>query len=213
MSLKLYWSPGACSFVPHTMLRASGEPFGQQMVALRKGEQNSAEFLAVNPGGQVPVLIAEGHTITQIPAICLYLAQRSPAQGFLPTEPLALARAMADLCWFNNTVHPTFSHVFMPHKYAPDEATQATVRNHALAKYRELLGEVQARVAAGSPYLNGAQWGPADVYAMTVLRWGTLVGIDPTDYPTLWSFVQKLAEVPAVAQTMEVERVPLSYLK
>jgi glutathione S-transferase len=26
MTLKLYFAPGACSFVPHTLLEASGEP-------------------------------------------------------------------------------------------------------------------------------------------------------------------------------------------
>ena len=27
MSLKLYFAPGACSFVPHALLETSGEPF------------------------------------------------------------------------------------------------------------------------------------------------------------------------------------------
>ncbi len=55
MSLKLYFSPGACSFVPHVMLQLSGSDFEPAMVKLHKGEQNGDEYKAINPRSQVPV--------------------------------------------------------------------------------------------------------------------------------------------------------------
>ena len=39
MSLKLYFAPGACSFVPHTLLETAGVPFEPVMVKLHKNEQ------------------------------------------------------------------------------------------------------------------------------------------------------------------------------
>ena len=39
MSLTLYFAPGACSFVPHCLLEASGAPYEPHMVKLHKGEQ------------------------------------------------------------------------------------------------------------------------------------------------------------------------------
>ncbi len=66
MTLKLYFAPGACSFVPHTLLEASGAPFEPVMVKLHKGEQQSPEYRAINPRGQVPVLVDDGQVITQI---------------------------------------------------------------------------------------------------------------------------------------------------
>ena len=71
MSLKLYFSPGACSFVPHCLLQLSGAAFEPHMVKLHKGEQNGEEYKAINPRGQVPVLVDEGQVITQILAIIL----------------------------------------------------------------------------------------------------------------------------------------------
>jgi glutathione S-transferase len=44
MSLKLYFAPGACSFVPHVLLQLSGAPFEPTMVKLHKGEQNGEEI-------------------------------------------------------------------------------------------------------------------------------------------------------------------------
>ena len=68
MSLKLYFSPGACSFVPHSLLQLSGASYEPIMVKLHKGEQHGDEYKAINPRGQVPVLIDNGQVITQIVA-------------------------------------------------------------------------------------------------------------------------------------------------
>jgi glutathione S-transferase len=53
-------------------------------------------YKAINPRGQVPVLIDEGKVITQIVAIILYLDQKFPEAKFLPTEPLARAKSIED---------------------------------------------------------------------------------------------------------------------
>ena len=42
MSLTLYFAPGACSFVPHCLLEASGVAYEPTMVKLHKGEQYDA---------------------------------------------------------------------------------------------------------------------------------------------------------------------------
>ena len=42
MSLKLFFAPGACSFVPHSVLELSGAAFEPMLVKLPKGAQRSA---------------------------------------------------------------------------------------------------------------------------------------------------------------------------
>ena len=97
MSLKLYFAPGACSFVPHCLLQLSGVDYEPAMVKLHKGEQNGEEYKAINPRGQVPVLVDDGHVVTQILAIILYLDQKFPDAKFLPTE--ASMRKPTKACW------------------------------------------------------------------------------------------------------------------
>ena len=125
MSLKLYFAPGACSFVPHAMLELAGAPFEPVAVKLHKGEQRAPEYLALNPRGQVPVLVDDGEVITQIVSILLHLDAKFPQAGILPASGLARTRALSTLAWMNNTVHPTFTHVFMPQKFTGDEGAQA----------------------------------------------------------------------------------------
>ena len=214
MTRKLYFAPGACSFVPHTLLETLGEPFEPVMVKLHKGEQNTPEYRAINPHGQVPVLVDGDAVITQIVAIVDYLDRRHPSAGFLPTEPLARARVIEALAWMNNTVHPTFTHVFMPFKYSDKPDVQAELKAYNAQLYRPMLAEIEAMAleaaASGSAFLAGPQFGPLDTYALTLLRWGGFAGIDPTSFPALWAHVQKVAQLPAVARAIARERLQLN---
>ncbi|MDZ7910117.1 MAG: glutathione S-transferase N-terminal domain-containing protein [Gemmobacter sp.] len=210
MSLKLYFAPGACSFVPHAMLELSGAAFEPTSVKLHKGEQRSAEYLALNPRGQVPVLVDGGEVVTQIVAILLHLDAKLPQAGILPATGLARTRALSTLVWMNNTVHPTFTHVFMPQKFTDDEAAQKAVQAFARKTYRDLLGEIEAMAVRATPWLAGEQPSALDAYALTLLRWGGYAGIDPTTLPATWDLAQRFAALPAVARAIERERLQLN---
>ena len=214
MSLKLYYAPGACSFVPHTLLEAIGEPYESAMVKIHKGENYEPAYKSINPRSQVPVLVDGDEVITQIVAIVTYLAERFPRMGFLPADPLAKARVLEALAWMNNTVHPTFTHIFMPHKFADNKAVHGDLKAYNTPLYRGMLGELQALVAAaqarGWAWLGGERFGPLDAYALTLLRWGSLAGIDPAAFPVLWAAVQRTAALPYVARVIERERLQLN---
>ena len=217
MTLKLYFSPGACSFVPHALLETAGVPFEPVLVKLHKGEQQTPEYRAINPRGQVPVLVDGSEVITQIIAIVSYLDGRFPDQAFLPCELLARTRVLETLAWMNNTVHPSFTHVFMPHKFAGSPEGQAEIKAFNADVYGKLLGELEAmagRAAQGDgAWLGGAHFGPLDAYALTLLRWGGFAGFDPTGFPALWAHVQRAARLPAVARAIERERLQLNVYK
>jgi glutathione S-transferase len=213
MSLKLYYASGACSFVPHTALELAGATFEPALVKLHRGEQRTPEYLALNPRGQVPVLVDDGEVITQIVAIAQHLDAKFPQAGLLPADGLARTRALQTLAWMNNTVHPTFTHVFMPYKFTGDESAQQAVKAHAIETYRGLLAEIEALVAKASPWLGGDKPGVLDAYALTLLRWGGFAGIDPQSLPETWALVQRFAALPAVARVIERERLELNVYK
>ena len=216
MSLKLYFSPGACSFVPHVLLQLSGAAFEPAMVKLHKGEQYGEEYKAINARGQVPVLVDDGKVITQIVAIILYLDQKFPEAKFLPTEPVARAKAIEVLAWMNNTVHPTFTHIFMPQKLSDQTDVQAALKTFNTQIYKGLLSELEGLVSTHvsvSGWLSGERLGPLDAYALTLTRWGSIAGIDPTAYPSLWAHVNRVANDAQVAQVIERERLQLNLFK
>ncbi len=211
--MTFYFAPGACSFVPHCLLEASGTAFEPVMVKLHKGEQHSPEFLALNPRGQVPVLVQNNIALTQIVAMCNYLHDLFPQQHFLPSEPLAKSQVNSLLAWMNNTVHPTFTHFFMPAKFSADSTTQANIKAAAALQYAALLHDLQALVSklpAEGQWLSGQHFGPADAYCLTLTRWGGFTGLDPQSLPALWAHVQRVAAHPPVARVIERERLQLN---
>jgi glutathione S-transferase len=211
MRFELYFAPGACSFVPHTLLEASGEAFEPKLLKLHKGEQKSPEFLALNPNGQVPLLVDGGTPIAQIVGICLHLEACFPGKNWLPTSGVARAQALSWLLWMNNVAHPTFTHVFMPAKFTPDEAAQASVKAHNLALFGEVLAKLDAEIAKrGTPFWLGDSFSPLDAYSLTLARWGSMVGHDPSKFPALWALVGRTAALPAVARVIERERLTLN---
>ncbi len=215
--MKLYFSPGACSFVPHTLLETAGAPFEPVLVKLHKAENFSPEYKAINPRSQVPVLVDGDQVVTQIFAIVSHLDDRFPQLGFIPREPLARTRMFETLAWMNNTVHPTFTHIFLPHKFAESDAAKAELKAFNTNLYRGHLEELEALVeqagAAGKPYLAGDRFGPLDAYTLTLARWGGIAGIDPAAFPATWAFIERIAALAPVARAIERERLQLNLFK
>jgi glutathione S-transferase len=220
MSLQLYFAPGACSFVPHALLEAAGAAFEPKMVKIHKGEQYGDEYKALNPRAQVPVLVTDGTAITQIIAIATFIADSFPAAHFLPAAALQKARILQTLAWMNNSVHPTFTHIFMPQKFTPDAAAQATIKAHSVQLFADQLREIDALI--GEAKAKGGQYAAAayghdhltalDAYTLTFTRWGSIAGIDPTQLTHAWAHIQTLAAHPAIAKVIERERLQLNMM-
>ena len=66
-----------------------------KLVNLAAGEQNSSEFLKLNPLHQVPVLVDGDFVLTESRAILAYLVNKfQPGSSLYPTDPKA--RAIVD---------------------------------------------------------------------------------------------------------------------
>ena len=217
MTTRLYFSPGACSFVPHVLLENAGATFEPVVVKLHKGEQYGDAYKTISPRSQVPVLVTGGTVITQILAIVTYVNDQYPAMGYLPADPMEKAKALETLAWMNNTVHPTFTHIFMPHKFTDKPELHDELKRHSTALYALHMADLEslagAMQLAGRAYLVADKLGPLDAYTLTLLRWGSIAGIDPTGYPVAWAHVQRIAALPAVARVIERERLQLNLYK
>jgi glutathione S-transferase len=94
MALKLYHAePAANSLKAMIYVHEKELPFESIYVDLHKFEQHSPEFIAINPEGQVPVLIHDGNTITHTTVIGEYLEDAFPdAPPLRPNTPVGNAR-------------------------------------------------------------------------------------------------------------------------
>jgi glutathione S-transferase len=74
-------------------------PLERVVVDLTKGEQRGKPHLGRNPNGRVPVLDDDGFVLWESRAIMQYLAERTPGQTLLPTDPRARADVNRWLFW------------------------------------------------------------------------------------------------------------------
>jgi len=113
MSIVLYHHPFSRAAGAVWMLEEVGVPYELRFVDFAANQQKSAEILALNPMGKLPILTEDGVVVTEAAAIGLYLADRhaygrlaprvdDPARGtylrwslFAPSviEPGVMARA------------------------------------------------------------------------------------------------------------------------
>jgi glutathione S-transferase len=212
MNLHLYYSPGTCSFVPHVALELVKEAYEQNFEAspinLLKGEQFTPEYKLINAQGQVPVLVADGSSFTQVIAIVNYLHEKFPNANIFPADPVQKAHAISMLAWMNNTVHPTFTRVFRPERFS-DAASKDAVKMVALETYKTYLAEIEEILSKGQNFICGDQLTPADIYAITFIRWAGLAKIDQQSYPHYYKYAERLAELPTVKNIMAKEGISL----
>lgn len=148
-------------------------------VNLARGEQRSAEHLARNPLGRLPVLeLDDGSFLTESGAIIEYLEELYPEPPLLGESPLERARSrelerVADfgvLGPVSRIIHATQSPLGLP---AVPEIAAAGRR--ALP---EGLGVLDARLADGRPFLGGTRPMLADCTLQAALHFARFAEID-----------------------------------
>ncbi len=93
-------------------LEECGLPYTLHPVDIAKGEHKTPQFLAMNPNGQIPVIVDhEGPgglkvTLSQSTAILLYCAEKSGK--FLPQDPAARPAVLQALMNASTDVTPVF---------------------------------------------------------------------------------------------------------
>ena len=82
--LILYTNPQSRGRIARWMLEEIGEPYQTEIVGY--DQMKDARYLAVNPMGKVPAIKHDGHVVTEVAAICAYLADVFPQAGLGPNS-------------------------------------------------------------------------------------------------------------------------------
>jgi glutathione S-transferase len=209
--IKLYYAPGACSLAAHIALEEIGSRFELSRVDLAANQQNSAEYLRVNPKARVPALADGDWVLTEAPAILRYVAARFPAAGLWPWEPREEARCVEWLDWLSSTIHVAFVHVRRASRYATEPRAIEDVAATAKKTCRELWRAVDAKLGAG-PWAIGERYTVADPYLLVYWTWGrgpALAFDMAQDFPHWTAHARRLAARPAVMRAFASEGLAL----
>jgi glutathione S-transferase len=147
----------------------------------------------------VPALgLDAGEVLTENAAILQYVGDQAPDSGLLPQlDDFRRYRVIEWLNYIATELHKGFGPLWNP--ASTPEAKQTA---------RDLLGKkfdyVQERLGDG-PYLLGETFTAPDTYLFVILRWTHMHQIDLARWPGLAAYVSRVAERPAVRETLQVE--------
>jgi glutathione S-transferase len=115
--LELYHAePLANSMKVLLALTEKGLDFRSHYVDLHRFEQHEPWFLAINPSGQVPVLVHDGAVIVESTVISEYLEDVFPEVPLRPADPLRAAAARVMVKYVDDHVMPSVSMIAWHHR-------------------------------------------------------------------------------------------------
>jgi glutathione S-transferase len=211
--LQLHYFPGNASLIAHIVLEELGVPFELKYVDRAASAHKSADYLALNPNGLIPVLVdpsfgSEGRPLVvyETAAVCMHLADTHPVDRLLPPLGSAeRAQAYKWLAWLANTLHATLILYFYPERWG-DAAAAAQLRASAEAKIGTLLDQLDAEFARhGRPWLLGDAYSVCDPYAFVLCRWTRGFSRPARSLPHLQPFLARMLERPAVRRAFTTE--------
>jgi len=209
----LYYSPGACSLVPHLALEEAAAHFTAERVVLAEGAHRTPDYLKINPHARVPALDVDGRIITENVAILNYLAQRFGAAGSVPLDDsLAAARCNELLGWFASTVHIAFAQVWRPERFTAETDAYPAIVEGGHEALRGHFAEIDSLLGTG--WAVDGLFTAADSYLLTFFRWGRRIGNDMGAYPRWGALAERIVERPAVQRALATEQLtPEAFLQ
>lgn len=151
MEITLYYAPIACSLVPYVTLTEADANFSVQTINLQKGQQNSADYLRLNPKHKVPLLLVDGKPLTENVAIQIWIAHNFPKAALLPSDPWQELRAISMLSWCASSIHPLLSRINSPPRVCDVPNTGDSVRRLAVEPLFENY-QIAEEILAGRDY-------------------------------------------------------------
>jgi glutathione S-transferase len=193
-NLTLYHASQSRSSVALWMLEETGQPYDLELLRLSAGDNLRPDYLAINPMGKVPALKHGDTVITELAAICTYLADEFPDKKL--NVPIGSPKRGTYLKWL----------FFGPGCLESAMVDRAAPRKDAAD--RKMLGygdfdttmNVLARAIEKGPWLMGDQFTAADVVIGASIRWGMIFKLVP-ERKEFVDYAARIAMRPAVQRT------------
>lgn len=204
--LTFYTDPMSRGRIVRWMLEEVGKPYRTELLDFGTTMKAPA-YLAVNPMGKVPALRHGDSVVTEVAAICAYLADAFPEAALTPPPGDRLRGPYYR--WLFFTAGPLEAAV--TNKVL---AVEVPFESKGMVGYGSLAEAVSALEAAvsGREFLVGDRFSAADVYVGSHLGWGMQFGTIEKR-PAFETYVGRLRSRPAAVRAAEIDDAILAAKK
>ncbi|WP_439871764.1 glutathione S-transferase family protein [Rhizobium leguminosarum] len=128
-------------------LEEFGLPYRPHAIDITKGDQFQQDYLTINPGGKIPVIVDHetGITLAESGAILLYLAEKTGR--FLPLQGAARHHTIEWLMWQMGGFGPTlgYAHYFLTYNSGEAPFAEDLFRRDTRRLYETLNARLEGR--------------------------------------------------------------------
>ena len=162
MALTFYTNPQSRGATVRWMLEEVGEPYDTEILTYG-GTMKSEPYLSINPMGKVPAIVHDGKVVTEVAAICCYLADAFPKAGLAP-EPSDRADYYRWIFFTSGPVEAAFSNKAAGFEPAPERQMM-----FGYGTYDTAIANLE-RALTGRDYIAAGRFTAADLFV------GAMVG-------------------------------------
>jgi len=205
--LKLYFAPGTCALASHIALAESGADYTVERIDFKTNQQQSPEYLAINPKGRVPALVTDRGVLTENPAMLAYIAQSFPQAKLAPLDdPYAFAQVQSINSYLSSTVHVAHSHKGRGYRWATEESSFADMKKTLPKSMGAVFALLEQNMLKG-PWMMGETYTICDPYLFTLTGWLEGDGVDIATLPKVADHFKRMKDRPAVQKALAEEKV------
>ena len=203
--IKLYYAPHTCSLASHIALEDAGAEYSTVRINFATEEQRKPEYLAINPKGRAPAMVADRGILTETPAILVFIAQSFPQARLAPLDdPFLFAEVQAFNSYLCSTLHVAHAHRMRGYRWADDPAAIAAMQRKVPESVGACFELIEGKMLRG-PWVMGETYTICDPYLFTIAQWMEQDGVDPSRFPKVKDHRQRMSERPQVQKAVAEE--------
>ena len=194
--LVFYTNPMSRGQTVRWMLEEVGEPY-ETVILDYKTTMKAEPYLSINPMGKVPAIRHNGRVVTEVAAICCYLADAFPAANLAP-PPADRADYYRWIFFTSGPVEAAFSNKAAGFEPTPERQAMFGYGNYDLA-----MGALEQYLAS-KPFITCDRFTAADLFV------GAMVGfmlqfnlLEPR--PAFTDYVARVTDRPAYRRAREID--------
>lgn len=204
MKLQLQSNVATIGAASHIALVESELEFTFVNIDMVNKQQQSSEYLRINPKARVPSLIVDGKVLTETPAILFYLAQIAPDSSIaLPQNALEQANIQSFNSYLCSTVHVAHAHKMRGSRWSDDTEVHQKLTEYVPTSMAQCMALIEDDMIQG-PWVHGEQFSISDPYLFAICSWLEGDGVSISNYPLIAAHYKLMLERPAVKQVLAI---------
>ena len=195
-ALKFYTNPMSRGQTVRWMLEEIGQPYETEILDYASTMKQDP-YLSINPMGKVPAIVHKGKVVTEVAAICLYLADAFPQAGLAP-DPTDRADYYRWMFFCSGPIEAAFSN-----KAAGWEPTPERQRMFGYGTY-DLAIDTLEKALTGREYIAADRFTAADLFVGSMVNF--MLRFDLLDpRPVFTDYAARMTDRPAYKRAQEID--------